>query len=137
MLSLVKVYKENLFEELPNQITWIAGEGQKEMTGVWVKVFSGERPPKPMVSLHQRKLSVRQVIEGPQSMVPIQNDQPFDGDKFGFKPFWISVAGAYTLKYVVLHGDRELCSTKFAVEVKGRYILCITAVCIQNINLPF
>ena len=59
----VKVYKDNLSNELTSktQLQWLAGETQKEFSGFWVKIFNGERPPKPLVTLHNKKLSVRQV----------------------------------------------------------------------------
>lgn len=84
-----------------------------------MKIFSGEQPPKPIVAVHQRKMTVKQVIEGPEQFAPIQNDQPYDGEKFGFKSLRFSNAGAYTVTYAVLHGDRELCSAMFKVQVKG------------------
>ena len=59
----VKVYKHNLTNEVTSktQLHWFAGETQKEFSGFWVKIFSGERPPKQLVSVHNKKLSVRQV----------------------------------------------------------------------------
>ena len=59
------------------------------------------------------------MIEGPENIAPIQNDQPHDGEKFGFKPFWMSVAGDYKLKYIAMLGDREMASTHFQIVVKG------------------
>lgn len=53
-------------------------------------------------------------------MAPVQNDQPHDGEKFGFKPFWLSVAGRYSLKYVAMLGDREMTSMQFEINVKGK-----------------
>ena len=119
--STVKVYKDNLTNEITSKtvLRWSAGETQKDFSGFWVKIFNGERPPKPMVTLHNKKLCIRQVIEGPENMAPIQNDQPHDGEKFGFKPFWLSVAGSYVLKYVAMLGDRALASTQFEIVVKG------------------
>ena len=59
----VKVYKDNLSTELTSktQLQWLAGETQKDFSGFWVKIFNGERPPKQLVSLHNKKLSIRQV----------------------------------------------------------------------------
>ena len=115
------MYKDNLSNEITSKtvLQWSAGETQKDFTGFWVKIFNGERPPKQLVTLHNKKLSVRQVIEGPENMAPIQNDQPHDGEKFGFKPFWLSVAGKYVLKYVAMLGDREMAVTQFDIVVKG------------------
>ncbi|XP_073245527.1 structural maintenance of chromosomes flexible hinge domain-containing protein 1-like [Porites lutea] len=117
----VKVYKHNLTNEVTSktQLQWHAGETQKEFSGFWVKIFSGERPPKQLVSVHNKKLSVRQVVEGPENMAPIQNDQPHDGEKFGFKPFWLSKAGVFTLKYIAMLGDREMASAQFRIVVKA------------------
>ncbi|XP_078348913.1 structural maintenance of chromosomes flexible hinge domain-containing protein 1-like [Oculina patagonica] len=117
----VKVYKDNLTNEITSKtvLQWLAGETQKDFTGFWVKIFNGERPPKQLVALHNKKLCIRQVIEGPENMAPIQNDQPHDGEKFGFKPFWLSLAGTYVLKYVAMLGDREMASTQFEIVVKA------------------
>lgn len=59
-------------------------------------------------------------------MAPVQNDQPHDGEKFGFKPFWLSVAGRYSLKYVAMLGDREMTSMQFEINVKGKRLLLKT-----------
>ena len=117
----MKVYKDTLSNEVTSRTTleWSAGETQKDFTGFWVKIFNGERPQKPLVSLHNKKLCIRQVIEGPENVAPIQNDQPHDGEKFGFKPFSLPVAGKYTLKYVAMLGDREMAFTQFEIVVKG------------------
>jgi len=120
----VKVYKDHISNEVTSKtvLQWSAGETQKDFTGFWVKIFNGERPPKQLVTLHNKKLSVRQVIEGPENMAPIQNDQPHDGEKFGFKPFGLSVAGTYVLKYIAMLGDREMAVTKFDILIKGTSI---------------
>lgn len=117
----VKVYKDSMSNEVTSKtvLQWSAGETQKDFTGFWVKIFNGERPPKQMVTLHNKKLSVRQVIEGPENMAPIQNDQPHDGEKFGFKPFGLAVAGTYVLKYIAMLGDREMAVTQFDIVIKG------------------
>lgn len=117
----VKVYEDNLINEISPRTTleWLAGETEEGFNGFWVKIFNGERPQKPLVSLHNKKLCIRQVIEGPENMAPVQNDQPHDGEKFGFKPFWLSVAGRYSLKYVAMLGDREMTSMQFEINVKA------------------
>ena len=121
ILLTVKVYKDTVSNEITSKtvLQWSAGETQKDSTGFWVKIFNGERPPKQLVTLHNKKLSVRQVIEGPENMAPIQNDQPHDGEKFGFKPFALSVAGTYVLKYIAMLGDRVMASTQFDIVIKG------------------
>lgn len=115
------MYKDTVSNEITSKtvLQWSAGETQKDFTGFWVKIFNGERPPKQLVTLHNKKLSVRQVIEGPENMAPIQNDQPHDGEKFGFKPFSLSVAGTYVLKYIAMLGEREMASTQFDIVIKG------------------
>lgn len=125
---LVKVYEDNLINEISPRTTleWLAGETEEGFNGFWVKIFNGERPQKPLVSLHNKKLCIRQVIEGPENMAPVQNDQPHDGEKFGFKPFWLSVAGRYSLKYVAMLGDREMTSMQFEINVKGKKLLLKT-----------
>lgn len=117
----VKVYKDSLSNELSSktQLHWLAGETQKEFSGFWVKIFNGERPAKQLVSLHNKKLSVRQEIEGPDNIAPVQNETPRDGEKFGFKPFWLSVAGKYVVKYIAMMGEREMASTQFDIIVKA------------------
>lgn len=117
----VKVYKDTVNNEITSKtvLQWSAGETQKDFTGFWVKIFNGERPPKQLVTLHNKKLSVRQVIEGPENMAPIQNDQPHDGEKFGFKPFSLSVAGTYVLKYIAMLGEREMAFTQFDIVIKA------------------
>ena len=62
-------------------------------------------------------------------MAPIQNDQPIDGEKFGFRSFWLSKAGVFTLKYIAMLGDREMASTQFRIVVKGEYteLMCLIA----------
>ena len=124
ILLTVKVYKDNVSNEVTSKtvLQWSAGETQKDFTGFWVKIFNGERPPKQLVTLHNKKLSIRQVIEGPENMAPIQNDQPHDGEKFGFKPFGLSVAGTYVLKYIAMLGDREMAVTQFDILIKGKSI---------------
>lgn len=121
ILLTVKVYNDAMSNEITSKtvLQWSAGETQKDFNGFWVKVFNGERPPKQLVTLHNKKLSVRQVIEGPENMAPIQNDQPHDGEKFGFKPFSLSVAGTYVLKYIAMLGDREMAFTQFDIVIKG------------------
>ena len=121
ILLTVRVYKDNMSNEITSKtvLQWSAGETQKDFTGFWVKIFNGERPPKQLVTLHNKKLSVRQVIEGPENMAPIQNDQPHDGEKFGFKPFGLSVAGTYVLKYIAMLGEREMAFTQFDIVIKG------------------
>ena len=115
----MKVYRDTPANELPKKVTWTAGEEQRELTGFWVKVFSGESPPKAMTSLHNKKLSVQQVIEGLPGATPVNNDQPFEGEKFGFQSFCIYQTGSYKLKYLVFWGDREMCRAEFDVEVRG------------------
>ncbi|KAK2571643.1 Structural maintenance of chromosomes flexible hinge domain-containing protein 1 [Acropora cervicornis] len=113
----VRVYKDSLSNELSSktQLHWLAGETQKEFTGFWVKIFNGERPAKQLVALHNKRLCVRQLIEGPDNIAPVQNEQPHDGEKFGFKPFWLSVAGNYIVKYIAMMGEREMASTQFEI----------------------
>ncbi|XP_015762340.1 PREDICTED: structural maintenance of chromosomes flexible hinge domain-containing protein 1-like [Acropora digitifera] len=117
----VRVYKDSLSNELSSkaQLHWLAGETQKEFTGFWVKIFNGERPAKQLVALHNKRLCVRQLIEGPGNIAPVQNEQPHDGEKFGFKPFWLSVAGNYIVKYIAMMGEREMASTQFEIVVKA------------------
>lgn len=61
------------------------------------------------------------MIEGPDNIAPVQNEQPHDGEKFGFKPFWLSVAGNYKVKYMAMMGEREMASTQFEIVVKGMH----------------
>lgn len=62
------------------------------------------------------------MIEGPDNIAPVQNEQPHDGEKFGFKPFWLSVAGNYIVKYIAMMGEREMASTQFEIVVKGMHL---------------
>lgn len=59
------------------------------------------------------------MIEGPDNITPVQNEQPHDGEKFGFKPFWLSKAGKYVVKYIAMMGDKEMASTQFDIVVQG------------------
>jgi hypothetical protein len=98
----------------------LAGESRKDTPGFWIKVFNGERPPKSLVAVHNKKVSVKQIVDGPEKVAPIQNDVPIDGERYGFKPFWLGKAGSYVLKYVAVLNDREICSAKVDIEVKGK-----------------
>ena len=68
-------------------------------------------------------------------MAPIQNDQPHDGEKFGFKPFWLSRAGVFTLKYIAMLGDREMASAQFRIVVKGECTALMRLIIGQFVHL--
>ena len=120
--NIVRIFKNVQGEEQSSKITWLAGEARKDSTsGFWIKVFNGERPPKSIVTVHNKKIGVKQIVEGPEKVAPIQNDVPIDGERYGFKPFWLGKAGNYVLKYVAVLGDREICSAKVDIEVKGMH----------------
>ena len=131
----MKVFKDHSEEALPKKMAWIAGEGMKEETGFWVQVFNGERPPKPVVTLHQKKISVRQEMSGPVQLNISHNDSPID-DRFGFRPFWLGKAGAYKLAYTVFVGDKSTLKTEYDIDVRRMYyFLLFVFVTMQETDL--
>ncbi|XP_032236995.2 structural maintenance of chromosomes flexible hinge domain-containing protein 1-like isoform X1 [Nematostella vectensis] len=115
----VRVCKDTQGNDVLSKMTWIAGENHRDYAGTWVKVFSGERPPRPIVAVHNKKISIKQIVEGPEIHAPIQNDVAIEGERFGFKPFWLGKAGHYVLRYVAVMNEQELCSAKVDIEVQA------------------
>ena len=56
----VKVYEgDDRLTEVQNKLEFSAGEDMKQHTNFWATVYNGERPPKVVTEIHQKKVGVK------------------------------------------------------------------------------
>lgn len=59
-VALVKIHEASIPDkEVPDYMTFHTGEKMKERTNFWVTVYNGEKPPKAITELNQKKIGVK------------------------------------------------------------------------------